>query len=405
MTVLTLSEFGAGEESRTLDLNLGKVALYQLSYSRILRGWYICEERNYSKNFYGMSNPSFNVLSDKLGATARELEDSNTLRLPCRASCVVDLTSTGQLPAISDLARVSGGLVVLGGGSNVVLPPSIALPVVRVQLEGIQPFQAGSDAWIIDVAAGENWHRWVDFSLTRGWNGLENLASIPGTVGAAPIQNIGAYGVEVASRIESVMAWNVPESRMQTFSRRDCQFGYRDSFFKRAPAGTWIIVCVRFALPRCWSPVLGYPDLAHRPELAAADVSARKVFNAVVQVRRAKLPDPAVLPNAGSFFKNPVVSADRYGALLGQFPALVSYAQPDGTRKLAAGWLIEQCGFKGRRVGSVGMHETQALVMVNYGGASEDSLRSFALQVASAVHDRFGVELEPEPVFVGSASR
>ncbi|MCC7225559.1 MAG: UDP-N-acetylmuramate dehydrogenase [Burkholderiaceae bacterium] len=347
-----------------------------------------------------MSNPSSNVLSDKLGATARELEDSNTLRLPCRASCVVDLTSTAQLPDISALARSAGGLVVLGGGSNVVLPAVISLPVVRVQLRGIQPFQAGSDAWIIDVAAGENWHRWVDFSLSRGWDGLENLALIPGTVGAAPIQNIGAYGVEVASRIESVMAWNVAEGRMETFSRRECQFGYRDSIFKRAPAGSWIIVCVRFALPRFWMPVLGYPDLARRPELSAADVSARKVFKAVVEVRRAKLPDPADLPNAGSFFKNPVVPAERVEALHAQFPGLVSYAQPDGMHKLAAGWLIEQCGFKGRREGAVGMHQNQALVMVNHGGASAADLRNFALQVASTVRDRFGVELEPEPVFI-----
>ena len=347
-----------------------------------------------------MSNPSFNVLSDKLSATARELGDSNTMRLPCRASCVVDLTSVGQLPDITDLARSAGGLVVLGGGSNVVLPDAIALPVVRVQLQGIQPFQAGSDAWIIDVAAGESWHRWVDFSLSRGWDGLENLALIPGTVGAAPIQNIGAYGVEVASRIESVMAWNVPEGRMETFSRRECQFGYRDSFFKRAPTGSWIIVCVRFALPRLWMPVLGYPDLARRPELAAADVSARKIFNAVVEIRRAKLPDPAELPNAGSFFKNPVVSAARFEALHAQFPGLVSYVQPDGMRKLAAGWLIEQCGFKGRREGAVGMHQTQALVMVNYGGAHAGDLRNFAVRVAGAVRDRFGVELEPEPVFI-----
>ena len=400
MTAQLLSEFGAGEESRTLDLNLGKVALYQLSYSRMLREWYICEESDYSKRIYGMSNPSTNASSDDLSAAPRELEDSNTLRLPCHADRVIDLTAASQLPGISMLARAAGGLVVLGGGSNVVLPETLAKPVVRVRLEGIQPFQAGSESWVIDVAAGENWHRWVDFSLSRGWYGLENLALIPGTVGAAPVQNIGAYGVEVASRIESVMAWNVPEARMQVFSPRDCQFGYRDSFFKRAPAGEWIIVCVRFALPRWWMPVLDYPDLARRPELSARDVTARKVFNAVCEVRRAKLPDPAQLPNAGSFFKNPVVSPERFQALRERFPTLVAYAQADGTHKLAAGWLIEQCGFRGHREGAVGMHERQALVMVNYGGAHADEVRNFATRVASAVLDRFGIELETEPVFV-----
>ena len=400
LETLLLPEFGAGEESRTLDLNLGKVALYQLSYSRMLREWYICEERDYSKNFYSMSNPSLNMSSDELGAAPRELEDSNTLRLPCRADCVIDLTATSQLPGISTLARAAGGVVVLGGGSNVVLPETISRPVVRVRLEGIQPVQAGSESWIIDVAAGENWHRWVDFSLSRGWSGLENLALIPGTVGAAPVQNIGAYGVEVASSIESVMAWNVPEARMQTFSRRDCEFGYRDSFFKRAPPGEWIIVCVRFALPRLWMPVLDYPDLARRPELSACNVTARKVFNAVCEVRRSKLPDPALLPNAGSFFKNPVVSPERFQVLREHFPGLVSYAQADGTHKLAAGWLIEQCGFKGRRAGAVGMHEHQALVMVNYGAATAGDLRAFAALVAGTVLDRYGVALEPEPIFV-----
>ena len=366
----------------------------------MLREWYICEERDYSKNFYSMSNPSLNMSSDELGAAPRELEDSNTLRLPCRADCVIDLTATSQLPGISTLARAAGGVVVLGGGSNVVLPETISRPVVRVRLEGIQPVQAGSESWIIDVAAGENWHRWVDFSLSRGWSGLENLALIPGTVGAAPVQNIGAYGVEVASSIESVMAWNVPEARMQTFSRRDCEFGYRDSFFKRAPPGEWIIVCVRFALPRLWMPVLDYPDLARRPELSACNVTARKVFNAVCEVRRSKLPDPALLPNAGSFFKNPVVSPERFQALRERFPMLVSYAQADGTHKLAAGWLIEQCGFKGRRAGAVGMHEHQALVMVNYGAATAGDLRAFAALVAGTVLDRYGVALEPEPIFV-----
>ena len=366
----------------------------------MLREWYICEERDYSKNFYSMSNPSLNMSSDELGAAPRELEDSNTLRLPCRADCVIDLTATSQLPGISTLARAAGGVVVLGGGSNVVLPETISRPVVRVRLEGIQPVQAGSESWIIDVAAGENWHRWVDFSLSRGWSGLENLALIPGTVGAAPVQNIGAYGVEVASSIESVMAWNVPEARMQTFSRRDCEFGYRDSFFKRAPPGEWIIVCVRFALPRLWMPVLDYPDLARRPELSACNVTARKVFNAVCEVRRSKLPDPALLPNAGSFFKNPVVSPERFQVLREHFPGLVSYAQADSTHKLAAGWLIEQCGFKGRRAGAVGMHEHQALVMVNYGAATAGDLRAFAALVAGTVLDRYGVALEPEPIFV-----
>jgi UDP-N-acetylmuramate dehydrogenase len=234
-------------------------------------------------------------------------------------------------------------------------------------------------------------------------------------VGAAPVQNIGAYGVELCQRIASVTAWHVATQKYVTLSRAECQFAYRDSIFKRARRGEWLIVSVRFALPKAWQPVLTYPDLAKHPQLALAPravtpqashtataqpVSAQAVLDAVCDIRRRKLPDPALLGNAGSFFKNPVVSAAQHVALQARFAQLVSYPQQGGGFKLAAGWLIEHCGFKGLRSGAVGVHAQQALVLVNYGGAQADELLALARAITEAVQNKFGVLLEIEPVIV-----
>jgi UDP-N-acetylmuramate dehydrogenase len=239
--------------------------------------------------------------------------------------------------------------------------------------------------------------------MESGWPGLENLALIPGTVGAAPVQNIGAYGVELRDHLESVSAWNIPQGLLRTFSREECEFAYRDSLFKRAPAGTWLIVSVRFRLPKVWTPVLGYPDLQKHFGIGAAKAQSptpQAVFDAVCAIRRAKLPDPAELGNAGSFFKNPVVSGVQHAQLMRTHPEIVSYPQADGQYKLAAGWLIDRCGWKGRRVGAVGMHARQALVLVNYGGAQANEVLALAHAVRSSVQEHFGVELEMEPINV-----
>ena len=326
----------------------------------------------------------------------------NTLGLPCRAERVLTLTSLEQLPAVTALARDSQGVLVLGGGSNVVLPAVLEQPVVLVALKGIEPLETPT-AWRIEVAAGENWHEWVETATKKGWSGLENLALIPGTVGAAPVQNIGAYGVELQDRIESVTAWHIPDGRLVTLSKEECGFAYRDSIFKRARPGIWLIVSVCFLLPKRWEPVLKYPDLRQHAVLSAilpTELTAQQILDAVCEIRRAKLPDPAVLGNAGSFFKNPVVSASHYELLKEQFVDLVAYSQPDGTFKLAAGWLIERCGWKGKRQGAVGVHDRQALVLVNYGGAQASALMGLAHDVRASVRSQFGVELEIEPVVV-----
>ncbi len=327
----------------------------------------------------------------------------NTLGLPSMARHCVTISDESQLPALTQQARGFAQRLVLGGGSNVVLPAQLGGLVIRVALPGLRLVEARADAWIVEAGAGQNWHGFVQACVQNGWDGLENLALIPGQVGAAPVQNIGAYGLELADRFVQLTAWDIDAGKKVVFDADACAFAYRDSVFKHAAPGRWLILSVRFALPRPWQPVLRYPDLLNHPALAgkpADQISAQAIFDAVCEVRRAKLPDPAVLGNAGSFFKNPIVDADTHARLRASFPQLVSYAQPDGSYKLAAGWLIDACGWKGRKLGPVGVHDRQALVLVNHGGAQAADILALAAQVQRDVLARYGVALEPEPIVV-----
>lgn len=343
--------------------------------------------------------------------TSLELGRFNTLGLDSLAALAVRFTDRSQLPALSQLASMHGPAFVLGGGSNIVLEAQLQRLLIKVETRGVRLLHEDEQQWLIEAEAGENWHDFVMSCVDRGWWGLENLALIPGTVGAAPVQNIGAYGLELDQRLHSVLAWNLAEGRLVEMEAKDCGFAYRDSLFKRAPRGQWLIVAVRFRLPRPWRAILEYPDLRKHPRIcrrntADTAVTAHDVFEAVCEIRRSKLPDPAVLGNAGSFFKNPIVPAPQYRSLLHRFPSLVAYpAHPwdpaDSTHyKLAAGWLIDQCGWKGKRQGPVGVHERQALVLVNYGGATAQDIRSLSQAICQDVYDRFGVQLEQEPVAV-----
>lgn len=327
----------------------------------------------------------------------QDLEACNTLGLPARAR-VLRIREHSILPALSRLAQQGERLFVLGGGSNVVMSAQPQCLIAKVETRGVRLLAEEPDAWVVEAQAGEPWHAFVATCLAQGWPGLENLALIPGTVGAAPVQNIGAYGLELEQRVHSVLAWNMEAAQQVELSPAECGFAYRDSMFKRSDSGRWLILAVRFRLPRVWQALLAYPDVQRHPLLQDADVSAQQVFDAVCEIRRRKLPDPAVLGNAGSFFKNPLVSAPRAQALLARFPGLVSYPQADGQVKLAAGWLIDQAGWKGRRLGPVGMHAQQALVLVNHGGATADDVRHLADAVREEVLARFGVTLEQEPV-------
>jgi UDP-N-acetylmuramate dehydrogenase len=327
----------------------------------------------------------------------QDLHTRNTLGLPARAAVAV-LDDESRMPAVCAAVAddPAAPLFVLGGGSNLVMAAQPRHRIVQVALRGIRLWDETAGHWIVEAAAGESWHGFVDHCLAQGWPGLENLALIPGTVGAAPVQNIGAYGLELDQRLHSVVAWDLRAGRERTLHPAECGFAYRDSVFKRDGAGRWLIVRVRFALPKVWTPRLDYPDLRDHPGLAKDD--PRQIFQAVCDIRRRKLPDPAVLGNTGSFFKNPVVSLDQAAVLQQRFPDLRTYPQADGQVKLAAGWLIEQAGWKGRRLGPVGMHERQALVLVNHGGAQAADVLALAQAVRADVRTRFGVDLEQEPV-------
>ena len=330
-----------------------------------------------------------------------DLSALNTFGLGARAARLVRLRSAEQLAAvIAEPAWASAPRLVLGGGSNVVLCGDFSGTVLKVEIRGRRLVREEAAAWIVEAAGGESWHDFVRWTLAQGWPGLENLSLIPGTVGAAPIQNIGAYGLELAERFEGLDALDLRSGARQSFGLQDCAFGYRDSVFKRNP-GRWLVTAVRFRLPRPWQARLAYAELVH--EVQAAGVSsptALDISDAVCAIRRRKLPDPAEIGNVGSFFKNPVVDAAHGARLLAGHPAMPHYPQADGRVKLAAGWLIEQAGWKGRDLGAVGSFERQALVLVNRGGATGAELMRLAQAITADVEGRFGVRLEPEPVFV-----
>ncbi|RYE96858.1 MAG: UDP-N-acetylmuramate dehydrogenase, partial [Oxalobacteraceae bacterium] len=252
---------------------------------------------------------------------------------------------------------------------------------------------------LVRAQAGENWHGLVEWTLAQGLGGLENLALIPGTVGASPIQNIGAYGAEIKDTFHALTVFDFATGSTRTMTAADCRFGYRDSVFKHPEGRALVVLDVTFALPRAWTPNLRYAELAQALE-GIADPTPRQIGDAVIAIRRRKLPDPAEIGNAGSFFKNPVVSGARCAQLLQAWPHLVHHRQADGSEKLAAGWLIDQCGWKGKTLGRAGVYPKQALVLVNNGGASGAEVMALARAIQQDVRARFGVELEPEPVTV-----
>ena len=324
----------------------------------------------------------------------------NTLRVNARARLLAEIRDASKLPELLNFPAVrQGKLLVLGEGSNMLFTGDFDGTVLAMATRGVQVEQDGDIARIA-VAAGERWDDFVRWTLGQGFAGLENLILIPGTVGAAPIQNIGAYGTEVAEFIESVEAWDTQAQRVAILDRTACSFAYRDSVFKHLP-GRYIVTAVRFALPRSRELRLDYAGI--REELARMAVDKPAPFHvaeAVVHLRTKKLPDPAVIGNAGSFFKNPIVDASLGEAVKREHPELVSWIGADGRWKLSAAWLIEQSGFKGERDGDAGISNRHALVLVNHGRASGAELWAFAQKVIEGVRAKFGVALEPEPVVV-----
>ncbi|MEH6473189.1 MAG: UDP-N-acetylmuramate dehydrogenase [Halopseudomonas sp.] len=324
-----------------------------------------------------------------------DLSPFNSFQLPCVARQFIQVDTRQELlAALAQHGHVEQPLLVLGGGSNVIFTDDFDGLCLRVNSRGIQVQPLAEQLVRVRVEAGEPWHPFVGYCLEQGWYGLENLALIPGTVGAAPIQNIGAYGVEVKQRIHHVEVWDRNKRALIQLSNKQCQFGYRDSLFKSIEAGRYLIVSVSFDLSTEFTPQLVYGGLAEAVAVRAP--TARQVFDAVVGLRQRKLPDPAQLANAGSFFKNPVLSQRQCDLLRRAHPDLVAYPDPLGM-KLAAGWLIDQAGWKGVRQGAVGVHAQQALVLVNYGGASGEQLLALARAIQVDIQQRFGVALEIEP--------
>ncbi len=344
------------------------------------------------------------------------LQAHNTFGIAAKAERMLRLRSMEDVAALlTDPIRLEPHFV-LGGGSNIVITGDIKPLVIKVELLGKHLVSEDDKAWIVQAAAGEDWHGFVEWTLQQGWPGLENLAMIPGNVGATPVQNIGAYGVELQDRFESLDAMDMQTGQAYTLDAAQCAFGYRDSVFKHASspvaggtafglAGRALITRVRFALPKAWKPVLGYADLDRKiAQTGEVPTTPQQIFDWVCEIRRAKLPDPAVIGNAGSFFKNPTVSREQCDDIIQREPKIVHYPMADGSIKLAAGWLIDACGWKGKSVGNAAVYERQALVLVNKGGSQNPvtggEVMTLAKAIQTSVYERFGILLEHEPVVV-----
>lgn len=335
-------------------------------------------------------------------ANLSPLRALNTLGIAATARAYLRVTSAADLQAVRtnpDLSRLPR--LILGGGSNLVLSGDFDGLVAHLVNQGKCIVGEDETHVVVSAQAGENWHEFVQWTLAQGVPGLENLSLIPGSVGAAPIQNIGAYGSELKDFFHSLTYFDFSTGEICVLDREVCRFAYRDSIFKHELRDRAVILEVRFALPRQWKANLSYAELAG--ELSAngvASPSAREISDAVIAIRRRKLPDPSVIGNAGSFFKNPIVTKENHAALLEKYPQLVSYPQADGTVKLAAGWLIDQCGWKGKSLGAAGVHEKQALVLINRGGARGADILNLAQAIQDDVRQHFGVTLEIEPVVI-----
>lgn len=332
------------------------------------------------------------------------LQAHNTLALQQNALFFVRVNNEDELLQACQFGKTKSlPLLMLGEGSNLVLSHDYPGLVVKNCIKGIKVVAEDAHSVIIEVGAGESWHQLVCHALDNNWFGLENLALIPGTVGAAPVQNIGAYGVEVCSLIVSVKVLDSHNHEWKVFSSKQCEFAYRDSLFKRE-AGRLLITRVQLRLQKQAVINIQYQALKSWFESSGSidldQISPRQVCDAVMDIRRSRLPDPLLTPNAGSFFKNPIVPMAQYQQLLKQFPTLVSYPSGALHRKLAAAWLIDQANWRGVSEGAVAVHDKQALVLVNRGGASGADLLAFAAKIIADVKMRYGIVLEIEPTVI-----
>ncbi len=325
------------------------------------------------------------------------LKAYNTFGIDVKARHFIEVTSVLQLQKLLQLSAFPTRFV-LSGGSNILLTQDLEDLVLYINLKGITVVDEDEASVTLKVMAGENWHKLVLWTLERDYGGLENLSLIPGNTGTAPIQNIGAYGVELKDVFVGCEAMNIQSQELKDFSKEDCQFGYRDSIFKNKAKGKYIISSVRLKLTKRNHKLHTFYGAIENElrEMGIVTPKIQDVANAVIAIRQRKLPDPTFLGNSGSFFKNPTVSGKVFESLYKRYPEMPFYKLEENRFKIPAGWLIEQCGFRGKRIGDAGVHQKQALVLVNYGNASGMEILNLAIAIQKAVKAKFGIELYPE---------
>lgn len=326
------------------------------------------------------------------------LKSLNTFGIEAKAKEFVEIKSKEELQVLcSNFNLIDRKVLVLGGGSNMLLTKDVDGMVIRISIKGITEEKEDAGFVWVKAMAGEVWHDLVMWSISKGLGGLENLSLIPGCVGASPMQNIGAYGVELKHTFDSLEAIEIDGGELKTFTAAECAFGYRESIFKHEAKGKYIIVSVTFKLSK--KPVLNTTYGAIQQTLEKHGITVptvKAVSDAVIEIRSTKLPDPKVLGNAGSFFKNPEIPNAQFEELKSHYPDMPGYPASEGYTKVAAGWLIEQCGWKGKRTGNTGSHKDQALVLVNYGGATGEEIWQLAMDIQKSVKEKFNITISPE---------
>lgn len=352
-----------------------------------------------------------------LTTVAADLIEYNTMHLACQADRLITLTQESDIePAVAELDKLGAPVFVLSGGSNVILPEALHASVLHPAYKGIEVLAEDANSITLEVMGGENWHELVVYTVNQGWYGLENLALIPGLVGASPVQNIGAYGVQLEDYMTHVKAFHLPTQTWHNFDKADCQFSYRDSIFKQQ-AGQWLITRVGFKLHKDALKVnANYGDvsslaLAKAQADKRSEISAKDVMQAIIEIRQSKLPDPKQLPNCGSFFKNPIIDNSQFTTLSAKYPNIVGYPVGDEHTKVAAGWLIDNAGLKGKGIAPILTHKKQALVLVNHSAAdsstpaSQHDILATQQLIQQTIQDQFGIALEREPVWVNNEAR
>ena len=323
------------------------------------------------------------------------LKPYNTFGIDVSSSKFVEVNNVADFEDV--VKDNSERILILGGGSNILFTQDFDGIVIKNNISGMQILEETENEVILKVGAGEVWHEFVLFCIEKGYAGIENLSLIPGNVGASPMQNIGAYGVEVKDLITEVEAYHIKEAELKTFSNAECSFGYRTSVFKTSEKGNYLITAVTFKLNKQASVNTSYGAIEEElKNMGIATPSIKDVSNAVINIRSSKLPDPKKIGNSGSFFKNPIVSGEQRNKILENYTDVPNYVQPDGTFKVAAGWLIEKCGWKGKRIENIGVHEKQALVLVNYGGGKGEDIYQLSEKIINSVYDTFEIKLERE---------